>query len=235
MTGSVEPSFAELERALGYGFARPALLEGALTHPSFAYESDGSRGNERLEFLGDAVLGLVVAQLLYEAHPTWSEGLLTRARGALVNERALAERARVLGLGPLARLGRSEQRTGGADKDSILADLFEAVLGALYLDGGLAPVLALVRRLFAEALVQGAAPVQRDAKTRLNEWAQAQRRSTPSYRVCSDSGLDGDSARFVVEVCLAEDVLGEGRGRTKRGAEQAAAEAALMRLGQPLA
>ncbi len=234
MSAALRASLAELERALGHGFARPALLESALTHPSFAYEIDGSRGNERLEFLGDAVLGLVVAQLLYEAHPVWSEGLLTRARGALVNERALAERARLLGLGPLARLGRSEQRTGGAEKDSILADLFEAVLGALYLDGGLAPVFSLVRRLFAEALVQGAAPVQRDAKTRLNEWAQAQRRTTPSYRVRSDSGQDGDAGRFVVEVCVAEEVLGEGRGRTKRGAEQAAAEAALARLGEPV-
>jgi ribonuclease-3 len=234
VSAATSASLAELERALGHAFARPSLLEAALTHPSFAYESDGSRGNERLEFLGDAVLGLVVAQLLYEAHPAWSEGLLTRARGALVNERALAERARLLGLGPLARLGRSEQRTGGAEKDSILADLFEAVLGALYLDGGLAPVLALVRSLFAEALVQGAAPVQRDAKTRLNEWAQAQRRTTPSYRVRSDSGQDRDAERFVVEVWVAEEVLGEGRGRTKRGAEQAAAEAALVRVGEPV-
>lgn len=220
---------AALEEALGHHFEEPDRLALALTHPSQAHEIDGSRGNERLEFLGDAVLDLVVTRLLYDAHPSWREGDLTRARAALVNTRSLAARARELDLGVRARLGRTEARSGGAEKNRILANLFEAVLGALYLDGGLAPVEQLARRLFADALVTGSPPLPRDPKTGFQEWAHAARQPTPRYRTLRDSGVENDEERFEVEVRLGEEIWGRGCGRTKRHAERAAAEAALRR------
>jgi len=222
-----EPSLEAVEEALGYRFREPGLLEQALAHPSFAHEIEGGRSNERLEFLGDAVLGLVVAHLLYADHPDWREGVLTRARHALVNEAALAERARSLGLGRNVRLGRSEQRTGGAEKESILSDAYEAVLGAVYLDGGLAAVTDVVRRSFGPALAEDAVAPERDPKTQLQEWAQARHRCVPVYRTLSDSGVENDGERFVVEVWIAEAAVGRGAGRTKRGAERRAAASAL--------
>ena len=221
---------ASLEAALGHRFADAALLAVALAHPSYAHEVDGSRGNERLEFLGDAVLDLAVARLLYDTHPTWSEGDLTRARAALVNTRRLARCARELGVGGHARLGRTERKTGGADKDRILANVFEALVGALYLDAGLAPVTALAQRLFAELMITGADPLAADPKTRFQEWTHAEHGATPRYAAVSDSGIENDEARFVVEVRLSGEVWGRGTGRTKRAAERAAAEAALARV-----
>jgi ribonuclease-3 len=218
-----------IEQALGHRFADARLLETALAHPSHAHEQVGEESNERLEFLGDAVLGLVVAHLLYEAHPAWSEGTLTRARHALVNLDALAVRARALDLGRYVRLGRSEVRTGGAEKDSILADVFEALLGAVYLDAGLAAVTAVVRCAYGEALTEAAEAPERDPKTRLQEWAQARHRSIPVYRMLGDSGVENDAARFVVEVWVDDAAAGRGQGRTKRGAERSAAEDALAR------
>ena len=221
---------AALEEVLGHRFDDPRLLDVALAHPSFAHEYDGSRGNERLEFLGDAVLDLAVARLLYDAHPRWSEGDLTRARAALVNSRTLARCARELGIGAHARLGRTERKTGGADKERILANVFEALLGALYLDAGLAPVTALAQRLFADLLVTGCDPLGADPKTRFQEWTHANHGSTPRYVAVSDSGVENDETRFVVEVRLLGDVWGQGTGRTKRAAERAAAEDALTRV-----
>lgn len=213
--------------ALAYDFRDERLAATALSHPSHAHETDGGRGNERLEFLGDAVLDLVVARILYEQHPDWTEGQLTRARASLVNKRELARRARALGLRELVRLGRTELRTAGSDKDSILANCFEAVIGAVYLDGGLEPVFDLARRSFAEALAEG--EFRRDAKTAFQEWAHANFRITPSYRLLVDSGVDDDDGRFRVEVCVGEDAWGVGTGRTKRAAERAAAGAGLVR------
>jgi ribonuclease-3 len=228
VTTPPEESFrAELEAALGHCFADPTLLRRALTHPSFANETGLEESSERLEFLGDAVLGLVVAHLLYESHPEWTEGELTRARHALVNMRALAGLARELSLGKHLRLGRSEQRTGGAEKDSILSDLFEALIGALYLDAGTAPVRSLVRTRFEAALKADTPPPERDPKTQLQEWAQARFRCIPTYHDVADSGVENDEGRFVVEVRVAERSLGEGVGRTKRQAERGAAVAAL--------
>ena len=221
---------AALEEVLGHRFDDPRLLDVALAHPSFAHEFDGSRGNERLEFLGDAVLDLAVARLLYDAHPRWSEGDLTRARAALVNSRTLARCARELGIGAHARLGRTERKTGGADKERILANVFEALLGALYLDAGLAPVTALAQRLFADLLVTGCDPLGADPKTRFQEWTHANHGSTPRYVAVSDSGVENDETRFVVEVRLLGDVWGQGTGRTKRAAERVAAEDALTRV-----
>ena len=227
MTGEDE-RLALLEERIGHQFARRELLETALAHPSFAHELDGSRGNERLELLGDAVLGLVVAEILYAGRPEWDEGDMTRARAALVNARSLAARARALDLGAFVRLGRTEQRTGGGAKDSILANVFEALVGALHLDGGLAAARAFVERTFGGEIVNGPVAV-RDAKTRLQEWAHARLRETPTYRTLHDSQVDEDAERFEVEVWIASDAWARGRGRTKRQAEQAAAELALQR------
>jgi ribonuclease-3 len=224
----------ELETALGHQFQDETLLQRALTHPSFAHETGLRESNERLEFLGDAVLGLVVAHLLYESHPDWTEGELTRARHALVNMRALASLARELSLGRYVLLGRSEQRTGGAEKDSILSDLFEALVGAIYLDAGTAPVSALVRARFEAALTAGAPPPERDPKTQLQEWAQAHFRCVPTYHDMADSGVENDEGRFVVEVRVAERALGAGVGRSKRQAEREAAVAALRRAEREL-
>jgi ribonuclease-3 len=214
---------------LGFVFRDQGLLETALTHPSQSYERDGSRGNERLEFLGDAVLDLAIAALLYQTHPGWPEGDLTRARASLVNSAALAAKARSLNLGDYVRLGGSERRSGGAEKDSILAGLFEAVLGAMYLEGGLEPVEALVRRIFPEAHDAERARPEPDPKTRLNEWALARFREAPAYWLVDDSGVENADDRFTIELLLDGEVWGSGTGRTKRAAEQIAALKALER------
>jgi ribonuclease-3 len=219
-----------LEERLGYAFREPALLRDALTHPSFAHERGEGSGNERLEFLGDAVLGLAVGKLLYARYPDWSEGHLSRARSALVNGAALADRARALRLGEHARLGGSERQGGGAEKRRILANVFEAVIGALYLDGGMDPVFALVEREFADGLASGDALRERDPKTRLSEWAHASRRRMPRYRVERDSGVENAEERFDVSVTLDEEIVGRGVGRTKQAAEHAAAAEALARI-----
>jgi len=217
---------AELSRSLGYEFRDHDRLLTALSHASYAHETRGDRGNERLEFLGDAVLDLVVGEALYADHPEWSEGQLTRARASLVRGDALAERARELGLPGLVKLGRTEVRSGGAEKDSILANVFEAVIGALYLDGGLAPVQAYVAGWFTgdpeHSLVA-------DAKTSFQEWAHATLRATPSYHTLADSGIEDDAQRFTVEVRVLGEGWGTGTGRSKRHAERVAAAAALER------
>jgi ribonuclease-3 len=221
---------AALEVALGYGFGTPELAELALRHASYSYETEGLADNERLEFLGDAVLGLVVAESLYRDHPDWNEGALTRARAALVNGPNLARCARELGLGPLVRLGRTEQRSGGQEKDRILANCFEAVLGAVYLDGGIGPAVALARRALGPADARREAP--RDPKTAFQEWAHARFHATPSYRTARDSGIEDDDARFTVEVRIGAETWGAGTGRSKRVAERLAAERALERCAE---
>ncbi len=218
-----------VEEILGHRFRDPAWLEIALTHPSLAHEL-GLPSNERLELLGDAVIGLVVTHLLFDAHPDWDEGLLTRARLGLVSRRALAGSARVLRLGDFVRLGRTEIKSDGANKEGVLGDLFEAVVGAMYLDAGLEPVRALAARLFASAFEPGAPPPERDPKVRLQEWTQSRHRLLPVYRTLRDSGIDGDAVRFTVEVAVAGRALAEGIGRTRREAERAAAEAAWPQL-----
>ncbi len=225
-----EPATGDRTRltvALTYTFDDPALLETALAHPSHAHEVDGSRGNERLEFLGDAVLGLAVAHLLYDAHPDWPEGELTRARASLVNKSALAAVARQLDLGAHVMLGRTERLSGGEEKDSILANCFEAVLGAVYLDGGLGAVIALTGRVFGELVSEESDAVRRDPKTAFQEWTHAEFHRTPRYQTIRDSETENDEERFTVEVFIGDRVLGAGTGRSKRAAELAAAEAAL--------
>jgi ribonuclease-3 len=225
--GAVDP-VEVLSRAFGYEFCDRDRLLTALSHASYAHETRGDRnhGNERLEFLGDAVLSLVVGEALYLAHPEWREGQLTRARASLVHGGALADRAREIGLPGLVKLGRTEVRSGGAEKDSILANVFEAVIGALYLDGGLAPVQAYVARWFTG---DAASALVADAKTSFQEWAHATLQATPSYHMLADSGIEDDAHRFTVEVRVAGVGWGSGTGRSKRLAERAAAAAALLR------
>lgn len=228
---------ARLEGLLGHRFARPELLETALRHASHAHEAGGSGGpaggeggaesNERLEFLGDAVLGLVVAHALYAARPDWREGDLTRALHALVDARSLARLARELELGGALLLGRTERSSGGHEKASILADAMEAIVGALYLDGGLDAVERFVRARFGEAFTAGSSPVARDPKTELQERTMASVGVFPTYRLVADSGVEGDDQRFTIEVALRGEVLARATDRTKRAAEREAARIAL--------
>jgi ribonuclease-3 len=220
-----------LEQALGHRFEDRRWLEVALQHSSYAHErSRGAAGavesNERLEFLGDAVLGLVVADALFRAKSDWREGDLSRALHALVEKRSLEKLARSLDLGAVILLGRTEQQSDGQEKPTILADTVEAILGAIYLDGGLPAARAFVERAFGDAL-SPSAPVRRDPKTELQERTMALRGDVPIYRLIRDSEIEGDPARFSVEVVLLGEVFAEASGRTKRGAERAAAKRAL--------
>jgi ribonuclease III len=201
------------------------VMQLAMTHRSYAYEHGGLPTNERMEFLGDAVLGLVVTESLYRRYPDVSEGHLAKMRAAIVNARALADVARSLGLGALLRLGRGEEITGGRDKSSILADTLEAVIGAVYLERGLIPAEAVVHRLF-DPLVEHASTLGAglDWKTSLQELTAALDLGAPEY-VVDEEGPDHAKA-FRARVILAQDVWGEGEGRSKKEAEQQAAEAA---------
>ncbi|MBW3619638.1 MAG: ribonuclease III [Actinobacteria bacterium] len=230
MSASPEaPLGADLARELGIRFEDPALLELALTHRSFAFEQGGIATNERLEFLGDAVLALVVTDEIFHAHPDAAEGRLAKLRSAAVKTGSLARMARRIGLGRYVRLGRGETNSGGADKDSILADTFEALLGAYYLDQGYAAVDDLVRGLFRERLAElagrGAAL---DYKTSLQEYVAATFESMPHYAV-TDEGPDHEKV-FTAEVSVAGRVVGHGTGRSKKEAEQEAAREAYLLL-----
>jgi ribonuclease III len=218
-----------LEQRIGYRFRSRGLLEQALTHSSSAHErGDPELGNERLEFLGDAVLGLLIAEALMEQRPERPEGELSRARASLVNGPALAALARELGLDACVSLGRGERLSGGRRKTSILANLFEALLGAAYLDGGLDPVRALVRREFAAALA-GIDRRRGDPKTRLQELLQSQGRALPIYELLGTTGPDHER-RFEVGVRLGADLVARASGSSKRAAEQEAARRALEGL-----
>ena len=219
----------QLEERLDHAFSDPALLALALTHRSRAHEDgDAGHGNERLEFLGDAVLDLLVSELLMSAHPDVDEGILSRARAAAVNTHALAARARALGLDEYVRLGRGERRSGGAAKAAIRANGLEAGLGAIYLDGGLRAAMRLVDREFGPDL-RAAQAVVGDAKTKLQEWLQSRGEERPLYRAVEERG-PAHAREFVVRVELADGTAEYGSGRSKRVAEQAAALALLKRL-----
>jgi ribonuclease III len=216
-----------LERRLGMSMKRRRLLDLAMTHRSFAYEQGGLPNNERLEFLGDAVLGIVVTRSLYDMYPDEDEGDLAKRRAALVNATVLAELAREIGLGEHIRLGKGEEMTGGADKGSILADTFEALLGAVYLDRGMRKAEKLILKLMLPR-IRGDVEVARDYKTSLQELASARFGVLPEYRV-SESGPD-HAKRFRANVYLEGSEYGEGDGRSKKEAEQAAARLAVRRL-----
>lgn len=222
---------ARIEEALGHRFEHPELLEMALRHSSYAHECEGAESNERLEFLGDSVVGLVVAEALYRAKPDWDEGQLTRAMHSVVEGRSLANLARSLDVGSALQLGRTERQSGGAEKSSILADAMEALIGAYYLDAGLAPVQQFIERVFAQELAADAPHVERDPKTQLQEQLMAEHGVFPTYRLLSDSEVEGHEERFTVEALHDGQRLGQGIGRTKRAAErQAAARALELRL-----
>jgi ribonuclease-3 len=258
--GPLAATLSELENALGHSFANRELLVRALTHRSLANElaASGRAGiersiekgkedvteqgdNERLEFLGDAVLGLVVAEALFGAHPEWQEGELTRVRAQLVSRQHMAEVAMAIGLGNHLRLSRGEDRSGLRRKSTVLSNTMEAVMGALFLDSGLEPVRAFARRWvmgeaaeqLAQELLSGAA--LGNFKSALQEHLQAARAGTPVYKVKSESGPD-HRKRFLVEVRLKRDEeepgkpLARGTGTTKKHAEQDAARRALDRL-----
>lgn len=216
-----------IEKALEHRFARRELLARALCHSSFAHENPGTDSNERLEFLGDSVVGLVVAEALFRSKPEWDEGQLTRAMHALVEGRSLAALARSFDLGSAMKLGRTERQSGGAEKSSILADAMEALIGAYYLDAGLEAVAGFIERVFAEALAADAPQVERDPKTELQERLMASDGTFPTYRVMRDSEVEGDEERFEVEVVHDGRSLAMGAGRTKRAAERLAAARAL--------
>jgi ribonuclease-3 len=218
-----------LQRELGYSFSDPALLARSLTHVSYERKKEDAH-NEVLEFLGDAVLDLAISDLLIRRYPTRSEGDLSRMRAALVNSSALAEKATMLELGPLLLLGKGEERSGGRSKPSILAGAFEALLGAVYEDGGYAPCRRLVERYFAADLNDKNLG-QQDYKTRLQEISQMLFHAPPVYRLVSESGPDHDKC-FVTEIAVGGKVLGNGRGKTKKQSEQEAAEKALQELQQ---
>ena len=221
-------SLSDLETRLGYVFRDRALAETALTHTSWRNEAPapGRADNERLEFLGDAVLALVVSDLLMRRLPDSAEGDLTRARAGLVSEGGLARAAGALDLGRFLFVGRGEERTGGRARPSILADALEALMGAVYLDGGLDAVTAVVGRLFQPDLADVESHARLDYKSRLQERAQALWQAAPVYQVVAESGPDHDK-RFEVALSFAGREWARASGRSKKEAEQSAAAVAL--------
>ncbi|UCH33279.1 MAG: ribonuclease III [Armatimonadota bacterium] len=217
----------ELERRLGTTFRRPRLLVEALVHRSYRPEGEPDLSNERLEFLGDAVLGQVIAEHLYHKFPDWSEGDLTKLKAAVVSEVTLSEAARHIGLGDFLILAKGEAQSGGRDRPSLLSDALEAIIGATYLDRGLRAARALVLRLLDEPIrVLEQDEQRRDYKTLLQELTQSRHKQPPVYRVAAEEGPDHDKT-FAVEVRFSTHLLGEGVGKSKKEAEQKAAKEAL--------
>ncbi|HXE79304.1 MAG TPA: ribonuclease III [Vicinamibacterales bacterium] len=221
-----------LEQRLDYRFRDRGLLEHALTHRSHAHEdaSGGAADNEALEFLGDAVLGLIIAELLFREFPMFREGQMSKVKGTLVSTASLAAAAERVGLGAALLLGRGEEKTGGRQKQALLADACEAVIAAIYLDGGLEEARRFVLRELAGAIERVRSPeFLRDYKSALQEQLQAGGRARPEYTVAGTSGPDHDKV-FTVEVRIGDRILGTGRGRSKKDAEQEAARQALEKL-----
>ena len=212
--------FAALEQAIGHSFRQKALLKQALTHPSL-----GHNHNQRLEFLGDAVLELCVSEKIYEQHPEMHEGAMTRLRQKLVREEKLAESARQVNLGQLLRMDKSCETGGGRENPSVLCDTFEAVLAAVYLDGGLSAAREMVLRLIGDCSETGEA----DAKSALQEYVQAQGRDMPTYEILGEDGPPHDRV-FTAAVYLEGVEAAQGKGTSKKRAEQEAAAAALDTL-----
>jgi len=217
---------ARLAQRLGYSFRRGELLAQALTH-----RSHGAFHNERLEFIGDAILDCAIALVIYERFPDVPEGELSRMRAHLVNEDTLARLARRLSLGQALRLGEGGQRNGIAERASILADALEAVLGAVFLDGGFDAARAVIERVYADDLARfDPATFGKDPKTRLQEWLQARRVAVPEYAIVETKG-EAHEPSFTVECRIAAfGIVASGSGKSRRAAEQAAAEVAYARL-----
>ena len=224
-------AYAELQQELGYTFQDPGLLQLALTHPSVAHEQGVPvQTNQRLEFLGDAVLQLVLTRELYEKFPAFGEGPLTKARAKLVNRRTLADRARQLHLGQNLILSRGEEMNGGRERPSALADTFEAVLGAIFIDGGFEEAREFILRQFLGAFGQlEVIPILENPKGELQEFLQAISTEAPRYHVVSATGPDHDRV-FECTVHHAGVELARGHGKSKKAAESEAAVAALAKL-----
>jgi ribonuclease III len=223
------------EAKLQYRFRDLALLDQALTHRSYAHEkaASGIKDNERLEFLGDAVLELCVSDLLMRRLPDHEEGDLTKLRAAFVNERPLAELARRLDLGAGLLLGKGEAASGGRTKPSLLADAMEAVIAAVYLDGTYLETLSFIGRLFSPVIAEGARELSyRDCKSALQEVSQERFRAVPRYTLAATEGPEHDKV-FEIRVDVADVLTATGRGRTKKEAEQEAARMALIALNVP--
>lgn len=225
-----EEALLLLQDGIGYVFRDPSLLDRALTHSSYAHESGLLLCNERLEYLGDAVLELVVSEALFLAHPDWDEGELTQERSSIVCGRSLVEWGSLVGLDRCLRLGRGLTMQDGRGRLSPLADGVEALLGAIYLDGGLEEARRVIHRL----LWQRRAPSTLDPKSRLQQQLQAQGKDLPLYRTVAEEGPPHDRS-FIVEVWLEGDLLGVGQGHSRKEGEFSAAEKALESLVQPVA
>lgn len=232
MTKEEKKRFKALEKAIGYSFKKIALFKRALTHKSYANERKLSpeEHNERLEFLGDAVLELAVSELLMKRYPNSSEGDLSKMRAAIVNEKQLAHFARRFRLGEYLYLGKGEEQTSGREKSSLLADAFEAILGGIYLDRGFEKASRVVQQHYVALLDRG--PIEtlyQDYKTDLQEQCQSLFRVAPRYRLVAERGPDHDKV-FDVELYVRDDLMGRGIGRSKKEAEQAAAKQALEKI-----
>ena len=225
--------FEELQNRIGYRFRDHGLLEHALTHRSRAAEdaSGGVADNESLEFLGDAVLGLVVADVLFRKYPESDEGQKSKIKASVVSTQALARHAEQIQLGEHLLLGRGEEKTGGRFKQALLADGYEALIAALYLDGGLPEAAAFLERELNDAIETGASQtvVGHDYKSALQERLQALERPLPEYRVAAETGPD-HRKMFTIEVVVAGEILGGATGKAKKEAEQEAARLALLKL-----
>ncbi|RMF83523.1 MAG: ribonuclease III [Nitrospinota bacterium] len=221
----------ELQQRIGYRFRSPSLLAQALTHASFAHEQAGEEESyERLEFLGDAVLSLVISTYLFQAFPDFPEGQLSRWRAAIVQESILAEVARRLCIGTYLLLGRGEEQSGGREKDSLLADTLEAIIGAIYLDGGWDQVKQVVLQLFHPELRQVLHTPSPDPKSLLQQYTLERGEGLPCYRLVRTEGPD-HAKTFVVETQIAGRIWGRGKGKSKKDAERLAAMDALRQLG----
>lgn len=222
-----------LENKLGYKFKNINLLKNALTHSSYANEvRNGFSSNERLEFLGDSVLSIIVSDYIFNKFPKMPEGELTRLRSSLVCEKALCEFSRELNLGDYLLLGKGEEKGGGRERDSILADAFEAVLAAIYIDGGMGPAKNHVMNfVLREIKHHSSEDTFKDYKTNLQEIIQQNPEESISYILTDESGPDHDKS-FTVEVRMNSNVIGVGSGKSKKQAEQMAAKEALRLMGE---
>ncbi len=219
----------QLEGRRGYTFTNRVYLENALTHSSYANEQKNQHSNERLEFLGDAVLGFCVAKALWRLYPDMPEGGLTRLRAELVCETSLHQVALALELGRYIRLGRNEECNGGRKRTSILADCVEAIIAAMYLDGGMAPAEAFIEEHILKELRAGHRPMRTDYKTQLQEHQQQEGGFAPHYAIVAESGHEHDK-QFTARVTLQSGAWAEGSGKSKKEAEQMAAREALQAL-----
>jgi ribonuclease-3 len=235
MNGAAAEAVSDFEQKLGYAFRQRELLERALTHKSFSNENRDSRApnNERLEFLGDAVLGFVVGEMIYRSFPTLQEGALSKIKAHLVSSNMLGAKGRALEIGRYLRMGAGEARSGGAEKVSLLADAFEAVVAAIYMDGGVPAAEAFVRRVFGPEVdgINIGDLSFHDYKTTLQETAQGLGLPLPEYRVVEESGPDHEKA-FLVELLWDGVSFSHGSGPSKREAQRKAAKEALKKLGR---